>query len=141
MLRKILTIIGCYILFQSAVLAAEALSPTPQDAGRAFLTQNEKKPGVHALPSGLQYKVIEKGDDKGVKAGPTDFVTVNYRGTLIDGTEFDSSYKRNATDKFCGECCYSRVDRGIAINEPRRQMDDLCSCQTGVWNTSCRGFD
>ncbi len=100
MLRKILTIIGCYILFQSAVLAAEALSPTPQDAGQAFLTQNEKKPGVHALPSGLQYKVIEKGDDKGVKAGPTDFVTVNYRGTLIDGTEFDSSYKRKQPTSF-----------------------------------------
>jgi len=104
MLRKILTIIGFYVLFQSAVLAAQAPAPSPsptsQDAGQAFLTENAKKPGVHALPSGLQYKVIKAGDDKAAKPEIDDFVTVNYRGTLIDGTEFDSSYKRNAPTSF-----------------------------------------
>ncbi|HEV2524016.1 MAG TPA: FKBP-type peptidyl-prolyl cis-trans isomerase [Gammaproteobacteria bacterium] len=100
MLRKILTIIGFYVLFQSSVLATQAPSRTHQGAEHAFLTRNQKKPGVHALPSGLQYRVIQKGDDKGAHPGPTDFVTVHYRGTLIDGTEFDSSYKRHAPASF-----------------------------------------
>jgi FKBP-type peptidyl-prolyl cis-trans isomerase FklB len=59
--------------------------------GEAFLAANKKKPGVVTLPSGLQYKVITEGKGKTPKA--TDVVTVNYKGTLIDGTEFDSSYK------------------------------------------------
>jgi FKBP-type peptidyl-prolyl cis-trans isomerase FklB len=62
--------------------------------GDAFLAQNKKKPGVVTLPSGLQYKVIKDGIGKSPKA--TDTVTVNYRGTLISGKEFDSSYKGGA---------------------------------------------
>jgi FKBP-type peptidyl-prolyl cis-trans isomerase FklB len=61
--------------------------------GEQFLTENAKKEGVVTRPSGLQYKVIKDGTGK--KAKPTDTVTVHYRGTMIDGTEFDSSYKRN----------------------------------------------
>ena len=60
--------------------------------GEAFLGENKKKEGVKALPSGLQYKVIKAGTDKKPKL--SDSVTSHYRGTLIDGTEFDSSYKR-----------------------------------------------
>ena len=67
-------------------------------AGEAFLAANAKKEGVVTLPSGLQYKVIKAG------TGPTptadDTVTVNYKGTLIDGTEFDSSYKRGEPATF-----------------------------------------
>ena len=59
--------------------------------GAAFLRQN-KKQGATELPSGLQYKVIIEG--KGRKPVASDVVTVNYKGTLLDGTEFDSSYKR-----------------------------------------------
>jgi FKBP-type peptidyl-prolyl cis-trans isomerase FklB len=66
--------------------------------GEAFLAANKKKPGVIALPSGLQYKVITRGKGKSPKA--TDTVTVNYKGTLIDGTEFDSSYKRGEPASF-----------------------------------------
>ena len=66
--------------------------------GEAFLAENKKKEGVVTLPSGLQYKVIKEGDGQTPKE--TDTVTVNYRGTLIDGTEFDSSYKRNAPATF-----------------------------------------
>lgn len=66
--------------------------------GEAFLAENKKKEGVKTLPSGLQYKVIEEGKGKTPKAGDT--VTVNYRGTLIDGTEFDSSFKRNQAATF-----------------------------------------
>ena len=60
--------------------------------GEKFLEENKKKEGVIATESGLQYKVITKGT--GEIPADTSFVKVNYKGTLIDGTEFDSSYKR-----------------------------------------------
>ena len=66
--------------------------------GQAFLAENKKKDGVVTLPSGLQYKVLTDGSGKLPKA--TDTVTVNYRGTLVDGTEFDSSYKRGQPATF-----------------------------------------
>jgi FKBP-type peptidyl-prolyl cis-trans isomerase len=66
--------------------------------GEAFLAANKKKEGVKALPSGLQYKVMTEG--KGAMPKATDSVTVQYKGTLIDGTEFDSSYKRNEPATF-----------------------------------------
>jgi len=59
--------------------------------GPKFLAENKKKKGVVTLPSGLQYEVLKAGEGK--LPGPTDIVTVNYRGTSIDGTEFDSSAK------------------------------------------------
>jgi FKBP-type peptidyl-prolyl cis-trans isomerase len=64
----------------------------------AFLKENEKKKGIMKLSSGLQYKVIKEGTGKIPKA--TDTVPVHYRGTLLDGTEFDSSYKRNKPAEF-----------------------------------------
>ena len=66
--------------------------------GKAFLEANAKQEGVVSLPSGLQYKIIEEGS--GASPAATDKVTVNYRGTLIDGKEFDSSYKRNKPATF-----------------------------------------
>jgi FKBP-type peptidyl-prolyl cis-trans isomerase FklB len=59
--------------------------------GEAFLTANKSKEGVVTLPSGLQYKILSPGT--GPKPTATDTVSCNYRGTLIDGTEFDSSAK------------------------------------------------
>lgn len=66
--------------------------------GKDFLEENSKKEGVNTLPSGLQYKIINKGSGKTPKANDT--VTVHYRGTLINGTEFDSSYKRGKPATF-----------------------------------------
>jgi FKBP-type peptidyl-prolyl cis-trans isomerase FklB len=66
--------------------------------GEVFLAENGKKEGVVTLPSGLQYKVLAAGNGK--SPNPTDNVTVHYRGTLVDGTEFDSSYKRNKPATF-----------------------------------------
>lgn len=60
-------------------------------AGEVFLAANKKKEGVVTLPSGLQYKVITEG--KGKKPKLTDTIVAHYRGTLVDGKEFDSSYK------------------------------------------------
>jgi FKBP-type peptidyl-prolyl cis-trans isomerase FklB len=66
--------------------------------GEAFLAENKKKEGVKTLPSGLQYKVIKQGTGK--KPAAADTVTTHYKGTLIDGTEFDSSYKRGNPASF-----------------------------------------
>ncbi len=66
--------------------------------GAKFLEENKKKPGVKTTASGLEYKVEKEGTGAQPKA--TDMVTVNYRGTLIDGTEFDSSYKRGQPASF-----------------------------------------
>lgn len=68
------------------------------EAGKKFMEENKTKEGVVTLPSGIQYKIIKEG--KGPKPTNKDMVSVNYRGTLIDGTEFDSSFKRNQPFKF-----------------------------------------
>jgi len=67
-------------------------------AGEAFLAENKTKPGVVTLPGGLQYKILKAGEGK--KPTLSDTVVCNYRGTLINGTEFDSSYKRNQPATF-----------------------------------------
>jgi FKBP-type peptidyl-prolyl cis-trans isomerase FklB len=66
--------------------------------GEKFLTENKKKEGVKTTASGLQYKVLKEGSGPSPKE--TDTVVVQYKGTLIDGTEFDSSYKRNEPASF-----------------------------------------
>lgn len=66
--------------------------------GAAFLAENAKKPGVKSTASGLQYKVATEGSGESPKTNDT--VQVHYRGTLVDGTEFDSSYKRGQPAKF-----------------------------------------
>jgi FKBP-type peptidyl-prolyl cis-trans isomerase FklB len=73
-------------------------SETNKKAGEAFLAANKTKEGVVALPSGLQYKILTQGN--GAKPTLTDTVVCNYRGTLLDGTEFDSSYKRGQPATF-----------------------------------------
>jgi FKBP-type peptidyl-prolyl cis-trans isomerase FklB len=74
------------------------LAVTNKAAGAAFLATNKNNLGVNALPDGLQYIVITNGT--GAMPAASDVVTVNYRGTLIDGTEFDSSYKRGQPAQF-----------------------------------------
>jgi FKBP-type peptidyl-prolyl cis-trans isomerase len=69
-----------------------------REDGEQFLATNKSQPGVQTTASGLQYKVVTEGTGKQPKA--TDTVEVHYRGTLIDGTEFDSSYKRGQTISF-----------------------------------------
>ena len=76
----------------------KALAEKNLKEGEQFLAENGRKEGVITQPSGLQYKVITDGTGK--KAKPTDAVTVHYRGTTVDGTEFDSSFKRNEPATF-----------------------------------------
>ena len=75
-----------------------ALSEKNRADGEAFLAANKNKEGIVTTDSGLQYKVLRKGD--GPKPQKTDRVTVHYSGTLLDGTEFDSSYTREKPATF-----------------------------------------
>lgn len=83
---------------------AEQRAKEQREAGKAFLEENKTKEGVQVTESGLQYKIIVPGTGK--RPGPTDTVAVNYRGALVDGTLFDSSYKRGRPSSF-------RLDRVI----------------------------
>jgi FKBP-type peptidyl-prolyl cis-trans isomerase FklB len=76
----------------------KALGEKNKKEGEAFLEENKKKKDVKTLASGLQYKVLKEGTGKIPKS--TDKVSVHYKGTLIDGTEFDSSYKRKEPTTF-----------------------------------------
>jgi len=69
-----------------------------KEAAKKFLAENKDKKGVQTTASGLQYKVLKEG--KGIKPGSADTVKVHYKGTLLDGSEFDSSYKRNEPAEF-----------------------------------------
>ena len=89
--------------FQKGMAAKQAekmkgLAEKNSKEGEAFLAENKKKEGVKTTGSGLQYKVITAGN--GPMPKDTDTVSVNYRGTLIDGSEFDSSYKRGEPVSF-----------------------------------------
>jgi FKBP-type peptidyl-prolyl cis-trans isomerase FklB len=79
-------------------LQQQQAADTNKKEGEAFLAANKTKEGVVALPSGLQYKILQEGT--GPKPAVTDTVVVNYRGTLLNGTEFDSSYKRGQPAAF-----------------------------------------
>lgn len=76
----------------------KADAPKNLEEGNKFLEGNKSKEGVKVTPSGLQYKIINPGSAK--KPGPTDEVTVHYKGTLINGTVFDSSYDRGQPATF-----------------------------------------
>jgi FKBP-type peptidyl-prolyl cis-trans isomerase len=80
------------------VAEMEAKAASNQAEGDAFLKENATKEGVVVTESGLQYKVLEAGE--GDSPGPADVATVHYRGTLIDGTQFDSSYDRGEPATF-----------------------------------------
>lgn len=100
----------CLTTFRSEVIKKmenerQKIGEKNKKEGEAFLAENKKKPGVFALSSGLQYKILKAGTGRSPKA--TDTVVTHYRGTLLDGKEFDSSYKR-------GEPATFPVDRVIA---------------------------
>jgi len=82
---------------EKQVVAVRRAAEENKQAGIAFLAENKGKEGVVALPSGLQYKILKAGDGKTPTASDT--VECNYRGTLLDGTEFDSSYRRGEPAK------------------------------------------
>lgn len=84
-----------------------------QEAGQKFLAENGKKPGVVTTASGLQYQVITEG--KGAKPKASDVVRVNYKGTLLDGKTFDSTYERNEPAMFQLQQVVPGWQEGIAL--------------------------
>ncbi len=87
-MNKANEVIQAFVAKRQLAVAAENKAK-----GETFLKENGTKDSVVTTASGLQYKIVNPGSD--IKPMPVDTVQVNYRGTLIDGTEFDSSYKRN----------------------------------------------
>jgi len=67
---------------------------------KTFFAENKKRPGVTELPNGLQYEVLKAGEANGAKPRSQDTVVVHYKGTLVDGTEFDNSFKRGEPATF-----------------------------------------
>lgn len=95
--KAVLTEVQNEVRKQQAEKAQQA-STANKTEGEAFLAANKTKDGVVTLPSGLQYKILTAGT--GLKPTASDSVACNYRGTLIDGKEFDSSYKRGQPATF-----------------------------------------
>jgi FKBP-type peptidyl-prolyl cis-trans isomerase len=87
-------------LSEFARAAVQASAARNKTAAQDFLAKNGKEKGVQTTASGLQYKIIKAGDSKAPLIGATDEVTVNYKGKLLDGTEFDSSYTRGQPATF-----------------------------------------
>lgn len=94
----------------------QALADSNKQAGEQFLAENMNKEGVKQTESGLQYEVIEAGTGEMPKT--TDTVIVHYRGTLVDGTEFDSSYKRNNPTTFPVDGVIPGWQEGIQLMQP-----------------------
>ena len=98
--RDAQVIVQEYFQKQEAKMKAErdAQGKIHKEAGEKFLAENAKKEGIITLPSGLQYQVLQEGNGK--KPTAKDTVMCHYEGTLIDGTIFDSSYKRGEPATF-----------------------------------------
>ena len=95
---------------------ASAAGDANHAAAAKFLAENAKKPGVVTTASGLQYKVLTPGS--GAPPNATDEVTVNYKGTLMNGTEFDSSYKRGEPAKFPLNHVIPGWSEGVGLMKP-----------------------
>lgn len=99
--QDMMTEASAYATIREEAIKAKAMEEKYADnkaAGEKFLEENKAKEGVQTTASGLQYKIIKEG--KGAIPTDSSTVKVNYKGTLIDGTEFDSSYKRNTPATF-----------------------------------------
>ncbi len=94
----------------------EQMAKKNLDAGAAFLAANGKKAGVKTTASGLQYTVQKEGN--GTHPTDKDVVTINYRGTLLDGTEFDSSYARHEPATFPVTGVIPGFSEGIKLMSP-----------------------
>jgi FKBP-type peptidyl-prolyl cis-trans isomerase len=96
---SIIRSLGCIALGAAFTLAPlTTMADSALEKGEKFLKENASKEGVKTTASGLQYKIVKEGAGPSPKA--TDTVLVHYRGTLLNGTEFDSSYKRNEPISF-----------------------------------------
>jgi len=100
---------------RATMVASAARNKT---AAEEFLARNGHEKGVKTTASGLQYKVVAAGDAKAAPISPTDEVTVNYRGKLLDGTEFDSSYAKGQPATFVLSGVIKGWQEGLAMMKP-----------------------
>jgi FKBP-type peptidyl-prolyl cis-trans isomerase FklB len=107
------------VMHAKAVAEFQRIAAANAKRSADFLQKNAAQPGVVQLPSGIQYAVIRKGDGK-TSPTVTSTVTVNYRGMLVDGTEFDSSWAHGAPVSFA----VNRVIRGWQDVIPRMHVGD-----------------
>ena len=121
---------------EKIVAQRKAAGEKAKKEGEEFLAKNKAKDGVKTLPSGLQYKVLAEG--KGTQPKPTDQVTVNYRGTLVDGTEFDNSYKRGQPATFPVNQVIKGWTESVAVNEDRGEVGTFRARRIGLWRTRRR---
>ena len=110
--------------------SAKKIPEKNKKEGEAYLARNKDAKGVKTTASGLQYKVITTG--KGKKPGLEDTVTVNYRGTLIDGTEFDSSYKRGQPATFPVKGVISGWTEALQLMPTGLEVDAVYPIQPGL---------
>ena len=96
-----------------------------------FLVENKKKPNVKVTPSGLQYEVLSQGS--GMRPNATDSVTVNYMGTLTDGTEFDNSYKRGQPITFSLDRVIRGWTEGLQLMTVGSKYKFYVPYQLGYW--------
>jgi FKBP-type peptidyl-prolyl cis-trans isomerase FklB len=96
----------------------EKMAKDNLDKSNAFLAENKKNKGVITLDSGLQYQVISSGPATGTPPRKDQEVTVNYRGTLLDGREFDSTYKRNEPATFLVSSVIEGWQQALLLMKP-----------------------
>ena len=115
---------------QKQIEAAQKMAAEQAEAGEAFLAEYAKKEGVKKTDSGILYQELQAGD--GAQPSATDTVQVHYRGTLKDGTEFDSSYARGTPAEF-------PVNGVIAGWQEVLPMMKTCACSPGWWSSVSGG--
>ncbi len=122
-------------LRQKKEQAEKVAAEKNKKAGEAFLAANTKKEGVVTLPSGLQYKVLKAGG-KGDKPTEADAVQINYRGTLIDGTEIDSSYRKMEPTVFRVAGAIPGLKEAFMLMSPGAKWEIFIPSQLGYGDRS-----
>jgi FKBP-type peptidyl-prolyl cis-trans isomerase FklB len=111
-----------------------------QTAAKDFLEHNSHEKGVTTTASGLQYKIIVPGDKKAAAPAPTDEVTVQYRGKLLDGSEFDSTYKRGAPMSFTVNGVIPGWREALVMMKPGAKWQVFVPPELGYGNNATSGI-
>jgi FKBP-type peptidyl-prolyl cis-trans isomerase FklB len=116
--------------------ARDALIERNHTAAREFLDKNAKQTGIVTMTSGLQYRVIAEGDPKGTPPAPTDDVTVRYRASLVDGTEFDRSDTHDRPASFRVNSVFKGWQEAFAQMKPGAKWQLFVPPELGYGNNS-----
>jgi FKBP-type peptidyl-prolyl cis-trans isomerase FklB len=119
---------GCHALSYNL---QEIKNKSTIDAGKKFLAENKKRPGVKVTPSGLQYEIITVGTGK--KPTKKDKVSCNYTGAYIDGTEFNNSYKMGGPISFAVTGVIKGWTEALQMMPVGSKWKFICSLHIGIW--------